>query len=267
MKTLPLMAVMSVTLLSGCDRAPNARDICNDTPALCTDLNTSGWCRHNRAAVIHARYQFQSTADDAHRFNEIVELEQYVECMSNIAQMVSRTPGKSIEQERSLFYLKGLESLESLQKATSKASHPGLSLYHWTRFNDTDALERFLSAESKDQIEGLLLKRLTGIYFTKSNPEKAKRYLLDVVEANPQAARLDQELLTQLGFVMNELGEHQAAFLFTYLGQRNNNLASPTALAQHLGLPTQQTEALVQRADEMANAMRDGEPIRERFNL
>ncbi len=267
MKTLPLMAVTAAVLLSGCDRTPNVRDICLDNPALCADLNTSGWCRHDRAAIVHARYQYQTTGDDAHRFNELIKLEQYVDCMSHINQMVSRTPGKSLEQDRSVFYLKGLAALDALQKATEDAAYPGLSLYHWARFNDSEALDRFLEAEAEGQVQDPFLMRLAGLYFSNINPEKAKHYLLNVVEADPQAARDDQELLSQLGFVLNELGQAKAAFLFTYLGQKQEPQTDPSALVRHFGLAPQQADELVTRAKELDTAMKRGKPLRDEFNL
>ncbi|MBW3163339.1 DUF2989 domain-containing protein [Ferrimonas balearica] len=267
MKTLPIFALLAIAGLSGCDRGPNVRSICEQQPALCNDLNTAGWCRHNRANIIHARHQFEMTGDASHRFDELVELEGYVDCMNNVSQMVGKTSGGALEQERSHYFLKGLAALEALQQATQKDPHPSLSLYHWTRFNDDIALNRFLEAEAQGELEGVRLKRLAGLFFSERDPAKAKRYLLEVVEANPMAARVDSELLMQLGYVLNTLKQSESAFLFTYLGQQGEHRAPPEALAEHLGLPAQKAPALVERADALAKEMSQGKLPLQRFNL
>ncbi|MBY6185576.1 DUF2989 domain-containing protein [Marinobacter hydrocarbonoclasticus] len=267
MKTFPLLPLLAVAALAGCDRAPTVRDICQASPELCADLNTSGWCRHDRAAIVHARYQFGLTNDVAHKFEELVKLESYVDCMSHVSQMVSKSGRKTLEQERSHFYLKSLDALEALQQETRDHSDPALSLYHWSRFNDEAALGRFLDAESQGQLHGIRLKRLAGLFFSESHPDKARDYLLDVVEADPEAAEQDSELLLQLGYVLSKLKQRETAYLFTYLGQPKQAPASPEALARHLGLAHTKVEQLVQRAEELADQMEAGRLPRAQLNL
>ncbi|MBY5991665.1 DUF2989 domain-containing protein [Ferrimonas balearica] len=267
MKSLSLGALAGALLLAGCQPQLTVGEICRQDPQMCQDLNRDGWCRQSRAEVIRARHQEANSDDPLFLYDQLVALEEYVDCMGHVSRIVNTSPAKPREQERNRYYLAGLASLEALQQATQGHSSPALSLYHWTRFNDGPALERFLEAEAQGQLAATRLKRLAGIYFSAEQPQKAREYLLEVIEADPAGARLDEQLLLELGFTLERLGQREAAYLFSYLGQQRLAQGGAGALAGHLGIGSRQAAELRQQAVLLDEAMADDSFDRESLNL
>src|SRR6056300_853476 len=98
MKSIPL-ALVAVLALSGCEEPLTLRQICQEKPKICADLTKDGHCKNERMDVIFKRYYEAKLPSDKNRYELLMKVEKYSQCMSLASQIEHiKLKGKTSER-------------------------------------------------------------------------------------------------------------------------------------------------------------------------
>ena len=131
-------------LLTGCGDLfePSIAQICESNKTLCTDLNLDTRCRYERADIIRLRYNHQNDKSDAYKYPLLLAFEDYLVCVDTV-QHIEHIKRKGKEASRLKGVLTAQQEIKRLTHETKHSLNPHLSYYHWSRWGDRDALNRF----------------------------------------------------------------------------------------------------------------------------
>ncbi|WP_258313037.1 DUF2989 domain-containing protein [Alteromonas sp. KUL49] len=152
-KYLSLAVVISLSL-SGCSDMfkPTIAEICETHSEFCLDLNLDARCRYDRADIIRLRYEHKDDPSDAYKYPLMLAFEEYLVCVEE-AQHIEHIKRRGKEATRLKGVLTAQQELSRLARETKTSPDPYLSYYHWSRFNDRDALSRFESYAQRRNID------------------------------------------------------------------------------------------------------------------
>ena len=131
-------------LLAGCGELfePTISEICESNSELCLDLSLDARCLHERADIIRLRYYHQDDQSDAYKYPLLLAFEDYLVCVDEV-QHIEHIKRKGKEATRLKGVITAQRELKRLARETKDSLDPHLSYYHWTRFNDQNAFQRF----------------------------------------------------------------------------------------------------------------------------
>lgn len=136
--------VLLAFLLSSCSEwfEPTVSEICDTHPNLCLDLNLDARCRFERADIIRLRYNHKNDTSEAYKYPLLLAFEKYLVCVDE-AQYIEHIKRKGKEATRLKGVMTAQRELKRLARETKTSLDPYLSYYHWTRFGDEQAFNRF----------------------------------------------------------------------------------------------------------------------------
>lgn len=142
-----IVFLTSALALSGCDALfkPKIRNICEDYPQFCADMNEDGWCRAERSEIIRHRYEHKDDDTDRPKYQLMINYENYESCISKAAQ-IEYKKYREKEFARKDAAVSINKALKQLQWQTKNSPDPYISYYQWSRFGYNEAKERFVTA-------------------------------------------------------------------------------------------------------------------------
>ncbi len=215
-------SVVLVTLaLAGCDGGVTVRDVCDEVPAMCNDLNTDAHCREQRAQVILSRYHEYQSATDDNKYELLRHLESYSQCVS-LASKIEHVKLKEKTTSRVEGYMTSLKEINRLFKETRDSDHPGLLYYQWSRNNNQAALNKLLAMEQTDAVRNNPeYQFFLASYYIKLDTDKTVDLLYHSLELNKPGQIPNPEIFTTLVNIFYKQEKYTLAYTFARIAKES----------------------------------------------
>jgi hypothetical protein len=258
MKSLTL-ATMLVLLLPGCaDDELTLRQICEEKPQLCFDNSTDGHCKKERMEMIFQRYYEAKLPSDVNRYNLLVDVEKYSDCMA-LASQIEHIKLKEKKTVRVDGYLASVNDIKRLSEATKSSDYPPLLYYHWTRNSSSQALDKFLALEGTKKINTPELMYGLATYYVKRDLDHTIRLLYKSLAMYKSGATINTEIFASLSSIFFKQEKFSNAYLWAKIsemaGLENVNIEELKFEIANLG---KSTDSLDDLADDTYDQIVDG---------
>ncbi|MCA1895637.1 MULTISPECIES: DUF2989 domain-containing protein [Shewanella] len=173
---------MSILGLFGCDNGRNIAIICKNNPEICADLHKDSWCLAEKTQLIRDRYTLKDTTHPTGKqlYLQLTYLEDYSRCIE-LAAGVQHIIHTSRTADRARAFRLSTENLTQLQEQTRERQDPFMSYYQWTRFGDTQALNRLLEHENAGEVTDPFLLAQIATYYSNRDAIKSQQLYLKVL--------------------------------------------------------------------------------------
>ncbi|AAN55380.1 DUF2989 domain-containing protein [Shewanella oneidensis MR-1] len=170
-----------VMSLFGCDNGRNIQTICKNNPEICADLHKDGWCLAEKTKLIQSRFDLigHNNPTGKQLYQQLTYLEDYSRCIE-LASGVQHIIHTNRTADRARAFRLSTQNLSQLQDDTRERQDPFMSYYQWTRFGDTQALNRLLAQESAGEVTEPFLLAQIATYYSSRNAIKAQQLYLKV---------------------------------------------------------------------------------------
>lgn len=256
----PLLSLLAVFGLFGCDNAVNTVTICKNNPELCDDLHRDSWCRYEKADLIQKRYVLKNTPSPSGKqiYQQLINLENYSKCIE-LAAGVQHILHPERTNDRVRAFGVSAQNLAELRDSTKNSTDIYLSFYHWVRFGDQQAQARVIKMERAGEVTDPLILAHLAAFYQKSDLNKAKSLylsLLDVATKN----EFDPNWLLGLASIYHQESNLEKTYLFS---KANVLMTSNTASAEKMSALVNgdaKLEAfLTEQAETLVNHLNDGD--------
>lgn len=247
-------------VLSGCDTftTVSVKEICEEHPQLCNDLNPDSWCRAEKSRIIKDRYEQLTSPSDLLKYDLLLGFENYKKCISKAAQ-IEHIKLKEKQSERVRGLMTAERELKRLARETKGVDVPHLLYYHWSRFHDEEALKAFLQYEKRGELEYPEMQVALATYYSKFDRPKTIHLLFHALELYGEDAEVDPEIFRSLSTLYMKEERFDQAYLWGYIGQefgiKDLNLTSIESLLVQQNIAT---KPLVKAAQRYIEDIEDG---------
>lgn len=197
--------MIALLALAGCEKELTVAKICQDNPALCSDLNEDSHCNIQRREVIFQRYAESKLPSDINKFNLLIGFEKYSKCIE-LAAGIEHIKLKEKTTSRVNGYLTSLREIKRLTEETVSSELPNLLYYHWSRQQSKPHLEKFLLAEQNGQLETPQLQFALASYYMKRDLNKTIDVLHRALTLSTAGSTIDPEIYTALTTIYYKQG-------------------------------------------------------------
>ncbi len=214
MKVIPYV-VASALFLLGCDSRPDLASICKESPELCTEFLEDSWCKKERVETIYENY-FLNTAQsnqDKLKYNLLIAYEEYAACMDH-ASKIEHIKLKYKQRNRIDNFVKAKERIKEISVDTRSSNHPELLYYHWTRYLNESALEKFLAMEGSAALDTPESQFNLATYYIKRDPEHTLDLLFRALELVKEGDVINKEIFKSLTTIFTDKKEYKQAYIW-----------------------------------------------------
>ncbi|MCM2679473.1 DUF2989 domain-containing protein [Echinimonas agarilytica] len=197
----------------------DAKTICESYPAVCTGLNSDGWCKNERAVVIEKEYAIKDQQKESDLYHALMGWRAYRSCIELAAQVEMKRL-KIRQSQRVEGYIRAETRVIELEQATKNANLPELLWYHWSHFSDKNALDKYVSLESRGVLNTPeLLLNLAG-YYSAKDQEKAINLLLNALSLYEQEEDIDPQIFQQLTTLTYQVEDYRHSYVWALVTQK-----------------------------------------------
>lgn len=265
--TLALLALIGT---SGCAELfkPSIASICEEHPAMCSDLNPDAWCRAEKADLIRHRFAHQNgMTTGRQKYERLLHLEHYQACIVKAAQ-IRHIKYRDKEAGRMQGVLTAQDRLKKLKWRTRNDDDPYLSYYHWSRFNDEAALQRFLALAKAGALnhDPALLIALATVQ-AKQSTQQTRQTLYKALSLYSSDDDINKEVFVTLTTLAIDEQQYGQAYLWARVAHHYDgriNISQYKAMATRHAIAAGQLE---DKADAIIDALGDGEFDARRLRL
>lgn len=244
-------------LLAGCSDHQTVKEMCDNNPHFCTDLNDDGWCRYPRADVIDHRFALEKTPSDDNRYQMLLTWEKYRDCIQ-LAADVRQLDKREAAANRMRGYLTSLKEIDELAAATRDSDYPYLLFWHWSREGREAALEKLLEADKRDELNISEIQYRLGTYYAKSDPDLAIKKMLYALELLPKKENFSGDIITSLATLYYRSKNPENAYVWMHIAELAEvEGASSDSIAEYLRLTPDQRDELDDKAEEIYDQIQD----------
>ncbi|MCP4326703.1 MAG: DUF2989 domain-containing protein [Psychromonas sp.] len=209
LKTAIILSIVgpAFILLTACDsfNSDNVNTICKNSPELCNDLHKIGDCRFKRSTVIRARHYDKIDPTESNKRKLLMELDDYESCLE-LTLFMEYTRNKNRNKVRMENFLTTQKLIKEHLLESKGTQDPMLAFYLWTRHQDMQAREVFLTAATKKGIDDpRLLFKLATIY-AKDNPQEALDQFFYALQLSKS---LDKISVSNFAMIMTIFYQHK----------------------------------------------------------
>ncbi|MGF1764899.1 DUF2989 domain-containing protein [Aliivibrio kagoshimensis] len=256
---LPLLLLLSLTLLSGCFLfPPTIQELCDESPALkCTDLNMNdGQCKKDRHALVRQRLVVVNDNSDTNRLELLKITKTYEQCITLAAQIEVKTL-KYIKTRRATALHNVNKEVASLEKSLRQSHDPSIIYYQWSQGDDY-ALTKLKKLEGTGKLQTSELQLALSTYYMKRDPDKTMMLLHQSLKLAKPEQDISKQIQT-LATINHKHGSKQHAYLWAQVGKSFGlPIVSDTQLNRLYSLDQHQVDKLKAAADVITEALQEG---------
>ncbi|WP_428614537.1 DUF2989 domain-containing protein [Shewanella sp.] len=211
----PILSILAIFGLFGCDNGVNTATICKNNPELCDDLHRDSWCRYEKADLIQKRYALKNTPSPTGKqiYQHLINLENYNKCIE-LAAGVQHILHPERTNDRVRAFGISAQNLAQLRESTKDDPDIYLSYYHWLRLNDQAALSRVIKAQQAGAIDDLDILASLASYYQKSDLNKAKALYLQLLDRTTPEG-FNPDWLLGLASIYHQQNDFEKTYLFS----------------------------------------------------
>lgn len=174
-----ITGILTLTLTGCFSDEKSLYSICGDTPQLCDDIKTQGWCKDERTNLIRNRYR-QLTEPDDHKnlYNTLITWKKFNFCIEK-ASNIQRKKVTDREPTKAATFVTSVLEIEKLEKLTKSSNYPDLLYYHWVEYGDDNKMDKLVSLDKRGRLNTSDLQFKMSTYYGKVDRNKAINSLLN----------------------------------------------------------------------------------------
>ncbi|MFH7585931.1 DUF2989 domain-containing protein [Oceanimonas smirnovii] len=246
-------------LLTGCERDP-IENLCSRFPKLCTGLNTDGWCKEEKRALIEARYENAEHPGDASRYRVMSALDNYQRCLEPLLDMqyTKRHERKNTKVETIIDIDAELARLEA---STASSDYPYLQLWRWERHGDRAARRDFIAGANRPEMQQAPLQKALAGFLLHQDPTAAERALQRALALTPTGSKPDADLLASLTGLYISQRRYRQAWLWSRVISElyDDSMVDWKQMEPYARFDAQERETMTQQALILAEQLREGQ--------
>ncbi len=239
--------LISAFALTGCDSQISVRQVCDDTPQFCSDLNTDSHCNTERSNVIIGRYIEHQKPTDNNKFKLLTDFHSYSRCVE-LASSIEHIKLKEKTTSRVNGYLTSIKEIKRLSNDTKNSNLPELLYYHWSYNNNEEAIYKLEKLDQQGELENSEMQFKLASYYTKVDVDLAIDKLYHALELNPPGQKPNNEIYTSLVNSFYKLEKHKQAYIWAVIardtGVKNIDLEPLEYLLENQGKSLSQLQSL-----------------------
>ncbi|WP_088330690.1 DUF2989 domain-containing protein [Lacimicrobium sp. SS2-24] len=253
----PLLLVLPLTACDGMG-TKTVKEICEQQPQMCSDLNPDSWCRAEKALIIKNRFMQSQAPTDRRTYEQLLNFEAYKKCIAKASQ-IEHIKLKERKSDRVKGLLTAERELKRLARETQGVDSPHLLYYHWSRFQNEEALRGFLAYENTAQMEYPEMQVALASYYIKFDRIKAINLLYRALELYQEDETIDIEIFRSLTSLFMKEEQFDWAYLWGYVGRdfgiEDLNLTSIEVI---LHQQSKQAGPIEDKAENIIDQLKDG---------
>jgi len=214
MKLYKIATILPFCTLMACDKGPNFAELCQEHSDICQEFQEDSWCKRERIQVGVANLAEKLASNDSNKFQQLIAYEGYEKCMEHAAKIehIKLKVKKTIRVNN---ILKAQEKIEEISNATRTSEHPDLLYFHWSRYLNEHALNKFIALEGSEILEKPNRQVNLASYYAKRDANKTLSLLYHALELYPSDASLDTEIFKSIASVFADKKEHKQAYIWS----------------------------------------------------
>lgn len=209
---------ISCLMLCGCDSMPTIKEICENSPNMCNDLNTDSWCRVERSEIIENRYLSTRKQTDEQKYKLLMAFEDYSTCIEK-ASKIEHIKLKEKKTTRVKGYLTSVREIRRLSYETRGSNMPELLYYHWSRHGNKNSLRKFLAFEDTEKLETPKMQYALATYYVKIDTDKTINILYHALELYRPGEDIDVEIMKTLSSLFMDEEKHKQAYVWAKVAE------------------------------------------------
>jgi len=208
-----LISFLLMFLCTACDTGPNFSQLCEENPEICEEFHEDSWCKRERIKVGIANINHKTVASDIHKFHQLIAYEDYNKCVTHAAK-IEHIKLKEKKTRRIENMMAARQKIEEISEQTKNSEHPRLLYYHWTRFLNNEALEKFLALEGTKALETPESLFELATYYTKRDQSKTLQLLFHSLELYKDDSEINAEIFKTLSTIFADKNEIKQAYIW-----------------------------------------------------
>ncbi len=207
------LLLLGLLPLIGCDSAPSYVQLCQQHQKICEEFHDDSWCKKERIEVGMANIADKIDPQDIHKFDQLIAYENYNKCVTH-ASNIEHIKLKEKKSRRIENMMRARARLEELAEQTRNLEHPRLLYYHWTRFLDEQALDKFLAMEGTKALETPESQYELATYYSKTDQQKTLQLLFHSLELFDPDSKINNEIFKTLSTIFAEKQQAKQAYIW-----------------------------------------------------
>ncbi len=191
--TLVFSLIAGLGLTACGERMPTVREMCEQQPEFCSDLNEDNWCRAERRQLIISRYLNAQDDKPDHKYYLLKDLQKYSQCIE-LASGIEHRKLKLKQSHRIEAYLNSLKAINKLARETADSDAPLLLYWHWANRSDNEALDQLLAMEGSKALQTHELQFALATYYAKEDRRKVLTHLYNALRLYKKDQRFNVEI-------------------------------------------------------------------------
>lgn len=208
-----ILRLISILLLTSCDSGPNLSEVCQNNEQLCQVFTEDSWCKAERKNVIMTSVHLNNSKQDIDKYNLLLAYEAYGTCI-RYAKKIEHIKLKEKKSRRIENYLKVQQLIKQLSEQTKNSSHPSLLFYHWSRYLDQNALDKFLAMEGSALLETPNAQFALATYYIKTDETKTLALLFHALELYKENEEINDEIFSSLATIFQGDNKVKQAYIW-----------------------------------------------------
>ncbi|MDV6315138.1 DUF2989 domain-containing protein [Idiomarina sp. HP20-50] len=248
-----------VIALTGCvESKPTVREICQASPALCSDLNDDNWCNSERRQLIFSRYKLHQKETSENQYFLMRDLQTYAQCIE-LASTIEHKKLKSKQSSRIEAFINSQKNIKQLAERTADSEHPLWLYWHWSNRGNEEALQKLLALEGTPKLEKPELKLALATYYAKHDSKKTFKLLYNAMRLYRPGDRINPEIPSTLVSMYLKEEKPAKAYIWSQvaweLGQDN---LDKNSMKNIVNASDAQYEQWDEQAQAIVEKLRDG---------
>ncbi|MDO6446917.1 DUF2989 domain-containing protein [Colwellia sp. 1_MG-2023] len=213
MQTSSITLIILLFLVSACDSGPSFAQLCEQNPEICGEFHEDSWCKRERIAVGKANIDYKIKPGDIQQFNQLIAYENYNTCVSH-ASKIEHIKLKEKQTRRIENMMKARQRIEEIAELTRDSEHPRLLYFHWTRYLNEQALEKFLALEGTKVLETPESQYELATYYIKRDQDKTLQLLFHALELNKLESEVNPEIFKSLSSIFADKKQPKQSYIW-----------------------------------------------------
>jgi len=169
--------------LTGCiDDERSINGICENHSQICTDIETKGWCKNERALLIRNRLQqIKAPNDQENHYRSLINWKKFSYCIE-AASNIKRRNIDDRDPTKAASFINSVREIEKLEQQTINSQLPQLLYYHWVQSGNDIKIDTLLKLDQNNKLDTTELQLMMSSYYSKINGKKAAKAQYNALE-------------------------------------------------------------------------------------
>ena len=197
--------------------------VCNDYHEICHDIDTEGWCKHQRSDLIIRRYQqLQTPRDLDNTYRTLMSWRKFNDCIA-VASKITRRTVEDRTSVRTKAYLTSIKEIEKLEQQTLASTYPQLMYYHWAEDGKQYRIDALIKLDQQGKMASTELQLMMASYYAKVDKTKEMTAQYNALSLLDLASeyQLNNQIYASLATNYYQKNKYHLAFIWARVAEKS----------------------------------------------